>query len=171
MSTTWFKTSVEIIQAIVTVTATIVAGYWAYYRFGLGQEKFAHVETSADINFVGQHGDSWIVELIAYVENKGRTQHKMLNMNFDLSSINKGDRLKDADKFGGQVFFPHLLKEGSFLGNFEYFVVDAGVKAKYSYVTHIPKNAAFLILHCNFKYDDERDFSHASERTVKVPET
>lgn len=166
----WFKDFAEAIQALATVAGAIIAGWWAYYHFGLGQERYAHVETSADINFVGLHGNDWIVELIAYVENKGRAQHKMLDLNFELSSINKSDELRDSEEFGGQVLFPNLLKSGSFIGDYAYFVVDVGVKAKYSFVTRVPSDAAFLILHCNFKYDDERNFFHASETTVKTPD-
>jgi hypothetical protein len=166
----WWKDFAATVQSFGTVIAAVLAGIWAYWKFGLGQERYAHIETAADIQFIGRHGDHWIVELIAYVDNKGNAQHKMEKLDFELSSLNKGDGLKDAKEFGGQVRFPNLIKQGSFLGDYGYFVVDAHVKAKYSYVTKIPADASFLILHCTFDYADERKFSHTSERTVAVPE-
>src|SRR5262249_49419626 len=93
-------------QSFATVVGAVVAAYWAYYRFGLGQERYPHIETAADIQFIGMHKNFWIVELVAYVENKGRAQHKMAELNFELSSINKKDSLEDAEQFGGQVLFP-----------------------------------------------------------------
>jgi hypothetical protein len=168
-SVVWWKDFAATLQSFGTLIAACVGGVWAYYRFGLGQERYPHIETAADIQFIGQHGDDWIVELAAYVENKGRAQHKMVDLNFELSSINRDDALEDAEEFGGQVLFPHLLKKESLLGDFEYFVVDAGVKAKYSYVTKVPKSASFVILHCMFNYADKRKFSHTSEKTAMVP--
>jgi hypothetical protein len=169
---TWWKDFAATIQSFGTIIIAALGGGWAYWKFGIKQERYPHVETSADIQFIGMHGTDWIVELIAYIENKGVAQHKMLTFNFDLAALNKADRLKDSSEHGGQVFFPHTLKEGSFIPEeYQYFVVDAGVKAKYSYITKVPASAAFVILHCWFEYADKRKFSHAAERTVAVPST
>lgn len=166
---TWWKELASAVQSFGTVIIAALGGLWAFWKFGIKQERYPHVETSADIQFIGQHGDHWIVELITYIENKGNAQHRMKEFGFELSSLNHDDALKDAKKFGGQVLFPNLIKRGSFLGEFQYFVVDAGVKAKYSYITKVPVGAAFLILHAWFTYYDKRKFSHAAERTVSVP--
>jgi hypothetical protein len=165
----WWKDIAATIQSFGTVFAAILGGLWAYWKFGLGQERYPHIETAADIQFIGQHGEYWIVELIAYIENKGKAQHQMKSLDFELSSLDANDHLEDAEEFGGQVLFPNLIKQGSFLGEYKYFVVDANVKAKYSYITKVPVTAAFLILHCTFDYADDRKFSHTSEKTVAVP--
>jgi len=49
-------------------------------------------------------------------------------------------------------------KESLFYGS-ERFFIDPGVSAKYSYITKVSEDAAFLILHSRFKYDDSRDVS------------
>jgi hypothetical protein len=157
-------------QSVVTATALIAGGIWAYIKFGLRQERYPHIETSADIYFIGRHDTDWIVELIAYVNNKGTAQHKMSESNFEVSYMRKNDALVDAKEFGGQVLFAHQLKRGSFLpSHSRSFFVDPGVKAKYSYIARVPLEAEFVIFHWWFKYGDERDYSHAAEITVKVP--
>jgi hypothetical protein len=165
----WWKDFASIAQSFGTVAIAAAGGWWAYWKFGISQNRYPHIETSADIQFIGVHGDYWIIELLAYIENKGTAQHRMKKFDFELSSLNRDDQLKDSKKFGGQVYFPNLIKKGSFLANYEYFVVDAGVKAKYSYITRAPTTSGFLILHVHFEYSDQRKFSHAAERTVVVP--
>jgi hypothetical protein len=132
----WWKDFASIAQSFGTVAIAAAGGWWAYWKFGISQNRYPHIETSADIQFIGVHGDYWIIELLAYIENKGTAQHRMKKFDFELSSLNRDDQLKDSKKFGGQVYFPNLIKKGSFLANYEYFVVDAGVKAKYSYITN-----------------------------------
>lgn len=165
----WWRDFAATLQSFGTIVFAVFGGAWAFWKFGLGQERYPHIETSADVVFIGQHGAYWIVELIAYVENKGKAQHRMAKFDFDLSSIEKQDDLIDAEEFGGQVLFPHPVKAGSFLGDFDYFVIDGGVKSKYSYVTKVPKSSEFLIFHYWFEYGDKRKFSHAAEKTVAVP--
>lgn len=157
-------------QGAVTVLALIVGGIWAYRKFVLRQERYPHIETSADIHFIGKHADYWIIELIAYVENKGAAQHKMSKFDFDLYHLLPNDNLQDSKAFGGQVEFPHITKQGSFLSTkYRFFFVDPGVKAKYSYVTRAPADAQMLIFHWWFTYSDGRQYGHAAEITKLVP--
>jgi hypothetical protein len=166
----WWKDLAAIFQSIGTLAVAIFAGAWALWRFQLRQERFPHIETSADIQVIGEHGDNWIIELIAYMENKGTAQHRMTLFDFDLSSLEASDAVLDADRYGGQVLFPHTIKKGSFLREgADYYFIDPGIKSKYSYVTKASKSASFLIFHYWFNYDDREHRSHAAERTIKLP--
>jgi|HubBroStandDraft_4_1064222.scaffolds.fasta_scaffold108111_2 hypothetical protein len=157
-------------QGGVTALALIVGGIWAYRKFVLGQEKYPHIETSADINFIGKHEDHWVIELIAWVENKGTAQHRMSAFEFDLYHLLADDTLEEEERFGGQVAFPHLTKKGSFIPKrYTFFFVDPGVKAKYSYITKVPAGANMLIFHWSFKYADGRGYGHTAEITKRVP--
>jgi hypothetical protein len=60
------------IESIATLAALIVGGYWTYTRFIKQRENFAFIEFTVDINFIGKQNAWWIVELIAYLENKGK---------------------------------------------------------------------------------------------------
>jgi hypothetical protein len=158
------------LQSVVTAFAFIVGGIWAYRRYVVEEANYPHLETSAEIEFIGNQGDFWIAELRAVLHNKGRVQHKIEEFGFDLNALLSDDQVDIEKKWGGQVNFPHEIAKGSFLPkSFSYFVVGPNVVAKYSYVARVPKQATFLILHCWFTYSDGRGFSHTMEKTVRVP--
>lgn len=165
-----FKDIASIFQSLVTPIGLIVAGVWAYRRYVLEDSRYPHIETSAEIEFIGRQGNFWIVELRAILVNKGKVQHKIEKFGFDLNAIYGGSSVGTSDDWGGQVDFPHKEARGSFLPkSFKYFVIGPSVTAKYSHIAKVPKKASFLILHCWFDYCDDRGFSHSMEKTVAVP--
>lgn len=164
------KDLASIFQSFVTPIGLMAAGLWAYRRYVLEDSKYPHIETSAEIEFVGRQDSHWIVELKAILVNKGKVQHKIEKFGFDLNAINSGDKVETRQKWGDQVDFPHEVARGSFLPkSFRYFVIGPSVTAKYSHIARVPKEASFLILHCWFDYSDDRGFSHTMEKTVAVP--
>lgn len=159
-----------VLQSIVTPAALIIGGVWAYRRYFLEATNYPHLQTSAEINFIGEQEGFWIVEVIAILENKGKVQHQIKTFRFDLNAIFSGEKIETSQEWGGQVNFPQPVAEGSFIPEqFMYFIVGPSVTAKYSYVARVPRNATFLILHCWFKYSDDRGYSHTMEKTVRVP--
>jgi hypothetical protein len=119
----------------------------------LRQEEFAHIETAAEINFVSHHGRYWIIELIAWVENKGSAEHIMQKFNFDLSYMTAKDDIVHVPEFGGQILFQHHAKTASFLPDGkDYFFIQPSVRAKYSYVMAISDEPTVLIFHWSFDY-------------------
>lgn len=165
---TWEKIA-SIVGAVITSLSIIIAGIWAYRRFIVQQERYPHLNFSADINIIGKQNNEWVVELIACIENKGKVPHKMRNFDFNLNAIYKTDTLKNLDKWGGQVDFEHPITKGSFLPqHMSFFFVDPGTEAKYSFITKIPDKASFAILHCQFDYSDLRRYGHAAEKTIQL---
>jgi hypothetical protein len=165
-----FNNLFSAIASMATTISLVVGGIWVYRRYIREEEKYPHIQSSANMEFVGKQDDFWIVELIGTLENKGKVQHKISQFNFDLNAINDDDRIEVSKEWGGQVSFPHKILDDSFLPHkLDFFFIDPGVKAKYSYIVRVPKNATFLIFHCWFSYADQRGYSHTAERTVKVP--
>lgn len=159
----------DIIESVLTSAGIIAAGLWAFYLYRRNRENHPYIEFTADILFHSKIGDYWVVELLAYVENKGKVRHELYNLEFDLYYIAKNDQIKIAEQFGNQVLFPHYLHNGSFLpSQFRYFFIEPNVKARYSYITRVPVNAELLIFHSWFKYPSKKE-SHTAEKTVKVP--
>ncbi|MCA1432801.1 hypothetical protein I6F33_07400 [Bradyrhizobium sp. BRP20] len=169
MDIKYWATVAELIQHVITPGALIVGGIWAYRRYIVEESNYPHIETSAEISFIGQQGDVWIVEVIAVLTNKGKVPHKVQKFGFDLAAIYADEIVDVSKKHDGQVNFPHRVAKASFLGDFEYYTVGPSLVAKYSYVARVPKKATFLILHCSFNYADGRGFSHSMEKTVRVP--
>ncbi len=169
MTAETFKNYAEGIEAIASSLAIAVGSIWALYRFILRKERFPHIQSSADIVPIGYQNGYWVVELICTLTNKGVARHQMSNIEFDLSALYDDDEMQEAARHGEQLFFPRLIKKGSFKPvAYSKFFIDSSVEAKYSYVARVPAAVRFLILHCWFQYDDQ-DAHHATERTIELP--
>ena len=159
------------LQSIATIISFIVGGIWVYQRYILQQEPYPNINFTADINVIGKQDEYWIVELIALIENKGKAQHKMEQFEFDVYGVNKKDKLEDDERFGGQVAFGHLIKKGSFLPiKWKYFFVDPGTSAKYSFLSRIPEDISFIVLHTSFTYHNRNSAGHTAEKTISLIE-
>jgi hypothetical protein len=146
----------------------IVGALLAYRRHRAKQSSYADIETSAEISFLGQQDNFWIVELKAILNNKGKAQRKIHKFRFDLHAIDADDPIEASKKSGGRVNFANEIAKGSFVPRgYAYCVVGPSVKATYCYVARVPESATFLILHCRFDYNPS--FSHSMEKAVQVP--
>jgi len=93
----------------------------------------------------------------------------MEELNFDLNALLPSDPVLVDQRWGGQINFPHEICKGAFLpARFKYFFVDAGTRAKYSYIACAPKEVTFLMLHCRFEYVGRGRTGHTAEKTIKV---
>ncbi len=157
------------IESLATVIALIVGGLWAYRRFVRQREDYPHIDFTVDLKFVAVHGDSWIVEIIACLENKGCVQHQISDFDFDLRYLEHSDELQLADRFGGQVLFPHKAAQGSWLPeDWGYTFIEPGIRTHYSYIAALPAQAHIALLHGWFAYRGDRE-AHTAEKIVPVP--
>ena len=148
--------------------AVLIGGVLAYRRYRARESTYAHIETSAEISFVGQQDNFWIVELKAILNNKGKIQRRIHGFRFNLNAIHADDAIDVSKKWGGQVNFANEIAKGSFVPpGYAYCVVGPSVTATYSYVARVPQWATFLVLHCWFDYNP--GFSHWIEKAVQVP--
>jgi hypothetical protein len=148
--------------------AVLIGGLLAYRRYRARESTYAHIETSAEISFVGQQDNFWIVELKAILNNKGKVQRRIHGFRFNLNAIHADDAIDVSKKWGGQVNFANEIAKGSFVPpGYAYCVVGPSVTATYSYVARVPQWATFLVLHCWFDYNP--GFSHWIEKAVQVP--
>ena len=166
----------ESIKGWIAPHATLIAGLGLIWKFVLGQEAYSHIEFTADINVIGEQEGRKIVELIAYVENKGNAKHQMNTITFDLNGILAGEIPQGSERWRGETDFRHPLGTGSFLpASFEFFFVDPSVKAKYSQIRDVPTQMTFLMLHCHFEYPPRplsylfrcpKVLGHTAEKTI-----
>lgn len=165
-----FENLVGGIESIVTAGALIIGGIWAYRKYIVHGERLAHIETSAEIEFIDFQDGFWIVELRAVLTNKGKVEHRVAEFGFDLNGLKRTDPVATSARWGGQVDFPQAIAQGSFLpDSFRFFVVGPGVTARYSHLTRVSKDMSAVMLHCRFGYLDRPGFGHSMEKTVKVP--
>jgi hypothetical protein len=150
--------------------AVVIVGLVAYRRYKARESSYAHIETSAEISFIGQQDNFWVVELKATLNNKGKVQRRVHGFRFDLNAIHADDAIDISKKWGGQVNFANEIAKGSFVPpGYAYCVVGPSVMATYSHVTRVPQWATFVILRCWFDYNP--GFSHWFEKAVQVPST
>jgi hypothetical protein len=158
------------IQSFATVASFAIGGFWVYRKYVREVEKYPHIESAADLKFIGQQGDFWIVEFAGILENKGKVRHRINSFSFDVNALFADDPIETDHRWGGQVNFPNRIAEGSFLpARYDYFFIDPGVKARYSFNGRVPKQATMLLLHCWFEYVDQPGHGHAAELAVSVP--
>ena len=165
-----FPPSIQILQAAVTLLAGAAAGVWAIIKVRKRREHAPRLEFTVDVNFVGTHGDSWLVELVALVHNKGLVRHLIREFSFDLRALHQDDPVRyGTDKINYQTEILHLLKEGSWVPKgWEGTFIEPGLQTRYSYVAHLPISVRFVLLHGKFDYEGVDDF-HTADRLVNVP--
>jgi hypothetical protein len=158
-----------VIESAATTIAIIAGGLWAYFRFRRQRENVALIDFNVDIVYHHKMNKYWIVEIIAYVENKGKVQHKIEKFRFELRSLKKGDPIDLDPNHRNQVDFPHVVAADSMIpSRFKYFFIEPGLKNSYSYVARVPKDTKVLLLHSWFEYLDGKH-SHSAEITKKAP--
>src|SRR5438132_3184136 len=85
-------------ESAVTAAAILAGGFWTYRRFIRQQEDFPHIQFAVDVNFVGVQDGSWLLEVVALVENKGKVRHTVKKFDFDLRYLKPGDPVKLGDE-------------------------------------------------------------------------
>src|SRR5688572_16456038 len=128
MSLAEIKDLADIFQAAVTGVGLMLAAGWAFHRYVIEENGYTHIETSAEISFIGEQDGYWLVELQAILQNRGKVPHRIKEFGFDLNCLTLSDTVQVASKWGGQVDFPNPLAKGSFIPkNFRYFVIGPEV--------------------------------------------
>ena len=57
-------------ESLATILSLAVGGWWVYRIYVSQQDAFAHVESSAAINFLGEQDDQRLIELTTTLQNK-----------------------------------------------------------------------------------------------------
>jgi hypothetical protein len=67
-----FKNFTAAIQSIATIISFGIGGYWVFRKYVREVDNYPHIESDADIRFIGEKDNFWIVELIGLLETKGK---------------------------------------------------------------------------------------------------
>jgi|1186.fasta_scaffold37611_2 hypothetical protein len=161
----------DILPAVVEVVkigGVLVAGGWAYRQYVLRREREPRAEHDVQIDFVGQQGSDWLVEVSAHIENKGVVRFSLRDMRIKLFYLTREDEpAEGSEAIRRQLYFPHSTDGGGgprYMEKSTY--VNPKLRYRYSYVTSIPAKATFVLIHCKFHFWNT--FSTA-QRLVRVP--
>ncbi len=97
-------------------------------------------------------------------------RHAVSQFTFSLLYLSGGATVKDGNEgIKKQIEFVPLIRKRSWLRKDDvYTFVDPGVVQKYRYVTHLPGDAAFALLHSKFKYPNAASEFHSAQRVFNV---
>jgi hypothetical protein len=129
------------------------------------------VDFRVDIRFVAPHHDSWVVEVLAFIDNKGTVKYETQLLKFELRALLESDPLATGNEsIGFQTEIPHVLTTGSWLppswsGTF----IEPGISTKYSFVASVPQGATVVLLHGLVKYVSDTEVTHTAEAIAAVP--
>lgn len=102
---------------------------------------------SPNTRFVGRQGGRWIVETLAYLENKG-------------SALGGHDQVRSEQRAVRRANdFPHEAARRPLIPEGRYFI-EPGLKSKYSHVTGVSKEATFILLHGQFHVPESARVAH-----------
>jgi hypothetical protein len=137
------------------------------------REHTPRVDFRVDVRFVGPHQDAWIVEVLAFLDNKGLVKYETRSLKFELRALLKSDLLAVGDEsIGFQTEIPHILVTGSWLpAARSNTFIEPGMATKYSYVTSVPENATIVLLHGRVQYESDVEVIHTAEVLVAVPQS
>jgi len=165
------------------ISVIIIGGLWAIYIFLLKRERFPKVEFCLDINLLDSTDNQFVIEFLAYLENKGVARHYIDPKTFILKiryiNRNELEKLSNHTKLPSKgnkidffsLNFPHSIKpefdsekEISWMPpKWEYIFVDGGTKQKISLPLSIPKEAKYILLKSEFRYKDKQSGLHTAQ--------
>jgi len=122
--------TIQILQAVVTLGAAAIAGIWAIFKVAKRREHSPRIEFTVDVEFVGRQKGTWLVMVIAWLDNKGLVRHKIGKFTFDLRIMNPTDSVEDGGKeINFQTRIPKELKKGSWIPeHWEWTFIEPGLK-------------------------------------------
>jgi hypothetical protein len=163
MDVEFLKNVSAAIQSLVTSMALVVGGAWAYTKFRYRREKDPRAECDVELNFVGLQDGRVLVEVSAYVENKGSVRHPVQDFTITLRYLLDSDPVVDgSEQVKFQPNFPHAIKRELWKETY----IDPGLRYRNSYIAALPADATFVLVFGRFYYGNEK---FTVQRLFKVP--
>ncbi|MCG7549324.1 hypothetical protein [Pseudoalteromonas sp. Of7M-16] len=154
----------------VSLLLGVIGGLFAIYKFYRRDEHFPRVQFDVEINFVGKEDDKHVVEIVAYLDNKGVVPIKLTELEFSLRGLKSGEPLEEGDnKINKQLKLPHKIKDAPWIADmWEHTFVYPGVRTRYTHAAIVDDKYNYLLVRGLFIYESDEKF-HTSAKLVKVP--
>lgn len=162
-------------QPLIAVLVGVASGAWVLHRHRTRRENDPRIQFRVSVRFVGHEGKHWVAELLATVANKGEIPHRMTGLTMDLRGFADGDSMETAsDRYRGQLPFAHALVPPN--GGTISMMPEAkdnkvhvypGTTMRYAYVTSIPDNMRFVLIHGTLEREGAEPLR--ADRVVRVP--
>jgi len=160
----------DIGSKVIAFGALVTGAWWGIVKYLKRDEHFPRVGFEVSANFVGSQDGKVLLEVLAYLDNKGVVPLKIKDLNFKIRGLREDDPINEGDNsIRGQIRIPHILCKGAWIPeHWNYTFIYPGVKTEYSYVAALPLDISFVRVEGSFSYDREGNSHHAA-KLQKVP--
>ena len=172
------KLWIQIVQGLITISAALIGGFWAWSRFVVERGLMPPSQMDISLRTVGFSESATILELSVEICNKGSSALVVCDLRVRLRYLNPEDEIRVIDDPAkaafGRVNFLHaqvlggvgagrrevrmspdgpvLLASGEFLVVPYDTFVQPGVAQYYSFVTALPRTASYVLVRSSFRY-------------------
>lgn len=144
MNPTLFKDIAEGLGALITAGGLMAVAA----IFLLKREWRARVQISVGVEAFRRVGSAFLIEPVCVVENKGLLRCYVHKLEMSVRFLRSGDELQAGD--AGLLFatkFPHRAAKVDFVKpEWEWSYVEAGIRLRYSHVTHVPDDTVAILV-------------------------
>lgn len=127
-----------------------------------------HIEFGISVNFYGPETGEYIAEFLFIAFNKGNIQQKFNDIRIRVRGIDNGQGFQFWEGNEPRLNFPiKLVDQESILpDDYNFFFVEPGIEQVFTYITKIPIETKYLLVHAEFEYD--KYTPHSTERVFEV---
>jgi hypothetical protein len=138
------KAWVEVVGALLTGLSLVAAGIIYLWK----REWRARVQLSVGIESFCKVNGAFLLEPVCIIENKGLLRCQIYKLDFSVRYLLRSDQLEQGDNSLLEATrFPHRAVKVQFVKpEWEWSYVEAGIKARYSHVIHIPEDAIAILV-------------------------
>lgn len=168
-----FKVFTEAVLNLTSSLGIVIAGGWALWNYVIQRGAYAKIEFDLDLNILGRKSDKLLVEVEAIITNKGNVRQYLKDFSFKTLYLPGTDEKIEfgEDNILSQVRFKKC-SEKSLLWfppeKWEETFIDPNVSQRYSHVTAVPGDAAFILVVAEFLYPDRKSGFHTAQRVWAV---
>lgn len=159
------KDVARVLSLVTGPLTVIVAGLWALWKFVLQREQEPRAEFDLSAEFLGMQDGQWLLEVSAYLANRGKVRHLMRNATMNVRYLKADDPIEESTdpRHYGQITFPHTIRRRAIWKD---SFIDPGLEFRNSYLTAVPADAVYVLLLCKFEYGKGE---WPAQRVIKVP--
>ncbi len=128
------------------------------------------VRVDVECRFLGPHRGRYLTEIRIIVDNIGKVRRAFEHINIKLRGI-KCDQTFErwVERDANRVLFPESLVKADLVPEGDYYYyVEPGVRQTFTYVTDVPQDLAFVLVHIELR--PKRDEQESKDETVFTEE-
>lgn len=134
------------------------------------REDQRHIEFTIECDIFDPVDETCLAEIRLCAENKGQTVQRFSRISVRVRGISRDSQLSRWPDQGDRALFPNKIagQPNIIPPNVTYFT-EPGIRQVFTYVTTVPSDQRFILIHSEFDYLGEEGKTHNFERVIAVP--